>query len=61
MWCDCGGIILKTAHGADPWHLRPPDKGFDKGGVGTDHLCGVLPQGVEVSEISGAGMPGGSA
>ena len=33
---DCGGIILKIAHGEAPWYLYLPHEGVDDEGGGTN-------------------------
>ena len=35
----------------------PQTKGVDKGGGGGDHICGVLPQGVEFGKYPVKGFP----
>ena len=58
---DSGIIMYQTAHGEFTCNLRPPEEGGRRQGrVGTNHLCGVLPQDTSVGEVPGAGMPGGS-
>ena len=58
--CDGGRIISQGAHGANLWHLRPPDEGDRQGRGRYNHICGVLPQGVVGGEVSGTSVSDGS-
>ena len=61
MLYDGGGIISQDAHGANPWHLRPPDEGGQQGRGMANLVYGVFPQGVAGGEVSGAGVSGGKS
>ena len=51
---DGGGFIPQDTHGANPWHMLPPDKG-GIGGRGRDkNIHGVITQGVSGGEVSSA-------
>ena len=60
VWRDRFIIVPQTAHGSTIWHLLTPDEGVQRDRGSTNNLCGVLPQGVAVGEIPGAGLPSGS-
>ena len=59
---DCGDLVAASSlrHHVERSHgiSLPQTRGVNVGGGG-DHICGILPQGLENRGLPGAGMPSG--
>ena len=55
-----GTIFSQTVHGDLTRNLRPPDEGGRRERRGTDHICGVLPQGTTSGKAPITRLPRGS-
>ena len=59
VWEFIGGFLPEASHGKFPWYQITADKGGQSGRGGTNHICGILPQGLENRGFPSAGMPSG--